>query len=405
MKRTIYIIGIILVGILALNSCNRQDSDGKAKYIFLFIGDGMSANQIAMTESWLSYKAGKTGGESLTMSEFPIYGVATTYTPEREITCSAAAGTAISCGSKTTKNRIATDADGNRLKSMSYELQEEGYNVALISSCPINHATEAAFFACEDTRNNFYEISQAIPSSGFQFFAGSGFIDFYGKGGDKESIVNYLERNGYTVCCGAEEYEAESKGCEKIVFYQECFRDKPATDYVMDGRRTEGEVPLPQMLEYGMDFIGDEKPFFIMCEGGSTDWAAHLNRTMPTINCIIEFDEAIKTAYKFYLQHPDETLIVVTADHGTGGVSLGCGGWGRDKIHWDIIEKAWTEAGMCNEMSLEENKELNESATIGWSGVYHTGEHVPVFAIGKGAERFSGKMDNTEFKSKILCIE
>ena len=159
---------------------------------------------------------------------------------------------------------------------------------------------------------------------------------------------------------------------------------------------------VDKMVELGLERLTDEKPFFIMCEGGSTDWAAHLNRTMPTINCIIEFDEAIKTAYKFYLQHPDETLIVVTADHGTGGVSLGCGGWGRDKVHWDIIEKAWTEAGMCNEMSLEENKELNESATIGWSGVYHTGEHVPVFAIGKGAEKFHGIIENTDIKGKIL---
>ena len=406
MKRNIYIMLLAFMAATAsICSCSTCDKDEKAKYIFLFIGDGLSAGQISMTESWLSYKAGKIGGESLTMSEFPVYGTATTYTLEREITCSAAAATAISCGQKTVKNRISTDKDGNNLKSMSYDLKEDGYKIALISSCPINHATEASFFACQSNRNNFYEISQQIPESGFQFFAGSGFMDFYGKEGDKESTVEYLERNGYNVCCGAEEYEAESKDCNRIVFYQECFRDKPATDYVMDGRRTEGEVSLPQMLRYGMDFIGDEEPFFIMCEGGSIDWAAHLNRTMPTINCIIEFDEAIKAAYDFYLEHPDETLIVVTADHGTGGVSLGCGGWGRDKIHWDIIEKAWNDAGECNTLGLEENKVLNESATIGWAGVYHTGENVPVFAIGKGAEKFGGRIDNTSFKSKILCKE
>jgi alkaline phosphatase len=159
------------------------------------------------------------------------------------------------------------------------------------------------------------------------------------------------------------------------------------------------------MLQCGIEYLGDKEPFFIMCEGGDIDWGGHGNKIMPVVSTVIEFDNSIKAALEFYKKHPKETLIVVTADHGTGGVSLGCGGWGRDKIHWDIIEKAWTEAGMCNEMSLEENKELNESATIGWSGVYHTGEHVPVFAIGKGAERFSGKMDNTEIKSKILCIE
>lgn len=405
MRKLIIALCLLTASIICLTSCNDSEktTDGKAKYIFLFIGDGLSCSQISLTESWLSYKAGKIGGESLTMSTFPIYGMMTTHTLEREITCSAAAGTAISCGQKTVKNRIAADKDGKRLKSMSYDLKEDGYNVALISSCPINHATEATFFASNPDRNNFYEISKEIPASGFNFFAGSGFIQFYGEDGNQESTVEYLERNGYEVCCGAKEYEEMADKCDRIIFYQECFRDKPAGDYIMNGKRTEGEVTLPQMLKYGMDFVGDEKPFFIMCEGGSIDWAAHLNRTMPTVNCIIEFDEAIRLAYEFYQKHPDETLIVVTADHGTGGVAMGQGGWGRDKIHWDIIEKAWIEAGECNEMSYEDNRKLNEAATIGWSGVYHSGENVPVFAIGKGAERFGGKIDNSSIKSRILA--
>mgnify|MGYP006372962311 FL=1 len=138
MKRNIYIMLLAFMAATAsICSCSTCDKDEKAKYIFLFIGDGLSAGQISMTESWLSYKAGKIGGESLTMSEFPVYGTATTYTLEREITCSAAAATAISCGQKTVKNRISTDKDGNNLKSMSYDLKEDGYKIALISSCPI----------------------------------------------------------------------------------------------------------------------------------------------------------------------------------------------------------------------------------------------------------------------------
>jgi alkaline phosphatase len=305
---------------------------------------------------------------------------------------------------KTTKNRIATDPDGNELESISYVLQREGYNVALMSSSPVNHATEASFFAKEETRNNFYEITKTIPETGFQFFGGSGFIQFYGKDGQQESSAEYLERNGYEVCCGAEEFEAAAPDCDKIVLYQECFRDTSATDYVMDGRKPAGEIELPQMMKYALDFIGDEKPFFVMCEQGTIDWAAHLNRVLPMVNAVIEFDDAIKVAYEFYLQHPDETLIVVTSDHGTGGPAIGAGGWGRDMVFWDKIEQSWNDLGQCNDLDDASNMALNESATIGWTTIYHTGECVPVYAIGKGAERFGGKIDNTEIKGKLLAL-
>lgn len=404
MKKIIYLWAVVVMA-LVMGGCSCFESkDGKAKYIFLFIGDGMSASGVDLTESWLSYKAGKVGGENLTMSTFPVYGHCTTFSHDRHATCSAAAGTAIATGVKTTKNRIATDPDGNELESISYVLQREGYNVALMSSSPVNHATEASFFAKEETRNNFYEITKAIPETGFQFFGGSGFIQFYGKDGQQESSAEYLERNGYEVCCGAEEFEAAAPDCDKIVLYQECFRDTSATDYVMDGRKPAGEIELPQMMKYALDFIGDEKPFFVMCEQGTIDWAAHLNRVLPMVNAVIEFDDAIKVAYEFYLQHPDETLIVVTSDHGTGGPAIGAGGWGRDMVFWDKIEQSWNDLGQCNDLDDASNMALNESATIGWTTVYHTGECVPVYAIGKGAERFGGKIDNTEIKGKLLAL-
>ena len=117
------------------------------------------------------------------------------------------------------------------------------------------------------------------------------------------------------------------------------------------------------------------------------------------IETIIEFDNAIKVAYEFYKKHPDETLIVVTSDHETGGISLGCG---RATIDWKTLENQWIECGKQIVTSLEENAELNKKCSIGWATVKHTGCDVPVYAIGVGAEAFCGKMDNTEFKSKIL---
>ena len=140
-----------------------------------------------------------------------------------------------------------------------------------------------------------------------------------------------------------------------------------------------------------------------MCEGGKIDWAAHANKTLPTIKLIQEFDQAVAAALKFYEAHPDETLIVVTSDHDTGGASMGLGKeWLDDRLDWKVLDSAWVACGNSNNLSDEENRRLNDAAFIGWTTMQHTGNDVPVYAIGKGAEKFAGKMDNTEIKGKIL---
>ena len=154
------------------------------------------------------------------------------------------------------------------------------------------------------------------------------------------------------------------------------------------------------MLDAGIEFLGDENPFFFMCEGGDIDWAAHAHKTMPMVMNILEFDEAIQTAYEFYLKHPDETLIIVTADHETGGLSLGST---SKSINWEMLEKSWIDNGKKALEDEKENKELNDKCSFGWTTGSHTGAQVPVFAIGCGAERFMGRFDNTDIKGKILC--
>lgn len=395
--------GVTLAG-MVLSGCTHATQKGsRARYIFLFIGDGMGASQVSMTESYMSYKNGKLGGERLTFSTFPYFGMVSTYSADRVITCSSAAGTAISCGAKTRNSYLGVDADGNKLRSMSYELKDEGYKVAIISNAPVNHATPAAFYANSTSRYNYYELTQMIPQTGFEFFAGAGFIGYYGKDGTDEGSDEFLERNGYEVCFGEDEYIRRPTGCEKVVLCQKEHKGRNSKDYIVDGTRQEGKYTLGEFLQRGMDFLGEESPFFIMCEGGTIDWAAHENKTLPVINLIREFDDAVALAYEFYLRHPDETLIVVTSDHDTGGASLGFGTeWEDDKLEWYKLDSAWTAAGGTNILGHEENKRLNESAYIGWTSKQHTANDVPVYAIGKGAERFCGKMDNTEIKGKIL---
>jgi len=383
---------------LSAHEAEAKKKDEKAKYVFLFIGDGMGSTHVAVAESYLSYLQGKLGGAMLTMSQFPYYGTATSYSADANVTDSSAAGTAISCGVKTYNGGLGIDAEGNEARSMAYDLKDAGYQVGIISTVPINHATPGAFYASSSSRNDYYGISKQIVESGFEFFAGSGFIDFRGKGDKEEATDIYLEKNGYEVSYGIAEFKEEAAGKEKVVFCQESNKEESAGNYVSSGKIAE-DATLGQMLQLGMEFFDDDEPFFFMCEGGKIDWTAHANKVMPMIMDILEFDEAIAVAYEFYKKHPKETLIVVTADHETGGISLGSG---PDHVNWQMLIEQWEKDGKQNNLGWKENSEMNRKASIGWTTGSHTGGPVPVYAVGKGAEKFMGRMDNTDIKGKIL---
>ena len=386
-----------------LSSCSKNNDD-KADYIFLFIGDGMGSQNVALTESYLSYKAGKIGGEQLCFTTFPYYGMADTYSANFAITCSAASGTAIATGSKTLNRNIGVDAEGNPVKSIAYELQEDDYNIGIISSVPLNHATPAAFYTNAGKRYKYYEIMKSLPQSGFKFFAGSGFIKYFGKDNKEQSSAEYLRENGYNVCFSEEEFEKADKDA-KIILCQPYNKETEPANYDVGGPQPEGHITLSRMVENALELFSDKKPFFIMCEGGEIDWAAHSNKVMPTVKSVIAFDDAIRVAYEFYKKHPDKTLIVVTSDHETGGASLGTGTGHRESIGWAYLDSVYTANNSTNRLTDEENRELNWKANIGWTSQDHTGGAVPVYAIGKGAERFCGRMDNTEIKAKILAEE
>lgn len=397
--------GLLLITLFASTTActSRQDNNdnGRAKYIFLFIGDGMGMGQVTVAESYLSYKAGKLAGERLCFTEFPNLALCSNHSANRHITCSAASGTAIACGEKTNNEYIGVNPEGEPLESIAYVLHDEGYNVGIMTTVPVNHATPAAFYGHNSSRYGYYEISKEIVSSGFEFFGGSGFYNYNGSNGDLPGVDTYIEDNGYDVCYGPKEFEQRAKD-KGIVFIQESGRETDPENYVSDGTES-CDVRLAQMLDMGLEVLGDKEPFFIMCEGGNIDWAAHANKTMAMVMDILEFEEAIKVALDFYKEHPDETLIVVTADHETGGVSIGEGkDWREEIVDWALLENHWMESGEKNVLEYDENKKLNEKALIGWTSSHHTGARVPAFAMGKGAERFRGIIDNTDIKGKIL---
>ena len=360
----------------------------------------MGASQVAVTESYLSHLEGKLGGEQLCFTTFPVLGMCTTYSSSSVITDSAASGTAIASGHKTNNGMLGVDAEGNPVQSVAQILKDDyGYKVGIFSSVPLNHATPAAFYAHVQSRGDYFNITTQIPSTGFEFIGGSGFLKFEAPEGKSEDSEQYLENRGYQVVFGQKEFEDATS--DKIVMVanpNQANRSKVA-NYGVENDKL---VTLSQMMEDCLETLGDKKPFFIMCEGGEIDWTSHANKTMPTIEAILKMDEAVKVAYEFYLKHPKQTLILVTADHQTGGISLGSNEYGY-AVNWQGVIDQWNEANHKDTFDSDVTRnEFNRSCGIGWTSLHHTGDHVPIYAIGAGSEKFSGRMDNTDIISKIL---
>lgn len=403
MRKIFKVMTIVIVSVFCFASCNNcKDNTPTAKYIFYFIGDGMGNTHVALTESYLSYKAGKENGERLSFTQFPYLALAETWPIGGHITCSSASGTALACGIKTTNNSLGVDPDGNEGTSIAVELHNQGYNVGIMSSVPVNHATPASFFAHNKYRGNYYEISQDMIDDGFEFFGGAGLYDIRGKKGDLPSTLDFLEENGYAVCYGKSTFTERQPNSEKVVYLQPSSQETGPEYYVREGDK-EGDIQLSEMLGLCIDHLGDEEPFIIVCEEGRIDWSAHGNKTMSMVHDVLSLNETVKKALEFYYAHPDETLIVVTADHETGGPAIGDGQeWKSDYIDWEILEKSWIECGGKNNLNRQNNRALNYAAQVGWTTENHSGAPVPVYAIGKGAERFHGRINNIDIKGLIL---
>ena len=384
-------------------SCSTK-CDKQAKYVFYFIGDGMGFSHIALAEAYNAVKQNKIGSEPLLFTQFPAMGMATSYSASNMITCSSAAGTALSTGYKTNNGMLGVAPDTSNIYSIAKFIHDEGYKVGIMSSVTIDHATPASFYAHSAFRNDYYAIACQLPSSNYEFFGGGGFGGIE-KQGDRKPIYDIVAENGYRVAFGTNEYEEKKMGADKIILFQESSKAESILPYSFE--RTESDLSLAQVVKSAIEFLDNDKGFFIMAEGGQIDWAAHANDVTNTIHEMIDFDEAIQVAYEFYLQHPDETLIVVTADHETGGLTLG-----RTKGYvFDLSAVPDRKSTLTTEQRADVNNymehtpvdSLSKAAKIGWTTTSHTGGAVPVFAVGAGSDAFIGRMDNTDIPKRIMA--
>ncbi|PAB60731.1 alkaline phosphatase [Anaeromicrobium sediminis] len=438
------------------------------KYVFYFIGDGLGLSQRAIAQLFVRIKKGDSNCK-LTMNTFPVVGIKTTHSADSLVTDSAAAGTALATGYKTNNGVIGKLPDGTDVKSILEAAEEKGYATGLISDTRLTHATLASFVSHNWDRHNENEIAVDFLNSNVEFLGAGGYGHFvpenwkYGESDRKDNwnILKEFHRKGYRVFATEKETNNFLKhkpvGKEKVI----ALLVDSHLPYELDRGNNLNTPNLEQLTQKGIDALCKyEKGFFMVVEGGRIDHACHYNDVVGTIHEVLAFDHAIKKAYEFYKKHPKETLIVVTADHETGGLGLGTGVgyfmkleelkdvkrsidhlvtgnkkyagdrlaylnfleevYGLDNLTKREMEKL-EKAMELEDKNIEGDKDeyghlfkspvalatahiISERANIHWTTFVHTGVPVPLTAIGVGAEKFGGYNDNTTIPKNMAEI-
>jgi len=317
-------LGLVLlslsIGLLFL-SCEHQHK--KAKYVFYFIGDGMGHVQVNAAEAYQAAIQKQIGFEHFAFTQFPASSQVSTFANNRLITASAAAGTALASGKKTNIGRIGMNPDATEsFESIAEKCKSMGMKIGIISSVSMDHATPAAFYAHQPSRSNYFEIGLELANCNFDFFGGGGFrspeeeID-----GKPVNVIEEAKKNGFKYVDTQEGILSLNKNDSRVIAVSNLTEESGAMRYAIDLNET--NLQLSDFTAKAIELLEDEEGFFIMVEGGKIDWACHANDAATSIHETIAFSNAVDVAIEFYKAHPEETLIVVTADHETGGMTIG----------------------------------------------------------------------------------
>ena len=298
---------------VAAQTADDQYKDLKpAKYVFLFIGDGMSLPQRMLAEEF----SRSTMGKGLTINSMPQQSYSKTSSMTNFITDSAASGTAIACGEKTNNGRIGMDSEGKRkLESVAEVAKKNGRAIGILTSITINHATPASFYAHNVSRDNYYDIGMDLVNSGFDYFGGGGLQN--NRSGDND-LYKIAQDKGYTVAYKDEVPNVDLTKADKLFVRGHNGALPNAIDKPAD------EWGLAEYTKQCIDFLMlKDKPFFVMVEGGNIDHHGHANDAGASLRETMEMDRAVTVIMDFAKKHPNDTLLVVTGDHETGGLTLG----------------------------------------------------------------------------------
>ena len=356
-------LAIVIVALAAIADAR------ELKYVFFFLGDGMSSSQIQATEAYLTTK---NGGDAtvaddllleknrLNMSKMPVAGMQTTYDARALMTDSASSATAFACGLKTLSGVIGmNETKTTSYKSIAQLAREAGMKVGILTSVSLDHATPAAYYASVISRGYNNNIATQLANTGYEFFGGGGFLKPTGgsSGDTSNNIWDLLTAKGYTVLNDRSSILAlKNKPKDKVVCINPVLPTSSAMPYAID--KPAENLSLAEMTEVAIANLynskkGKNKGFFIMVEGGKIDWACHANDAVATIGDMIDFDNAIGVALNFLKKHPLETLIVVTGDHETGGMTIGHATTGYIAYYGKLLgQKASFENFQLNEFKI-----------------------------------------------------
>ncbi|MCJ8500264.1 alkaline phosphatase [Desulfatitalea alkaliphila] len=349
----------IMLLILALLFSAASAAADQPKYVFFFLGDGMANAQIQATEAYLTTINGGSAevaedllrrDNRLNMSRMAVQGMQTTYDAFALMTDSASSATAFAGGIKTRSAVIGMDHSLTRsFKSVAQLAREQGKKVGVISSVPLNHATPAAYYASVTNRGLYNSIATQMAESGYEFFGGGGILSPTGAARDGDTgndIWALLAENGYEVLNDRETIlNLQNDPRDMVLAINPFLQDSQAMPYAID--KPAENLSLAEMTEVAIAVLSaKEKPgrgpkgpehwkhpkkfkhprndgFFLMVEGGKIDWACHANDAMAVIGDMLDFDDAVGVALAFQRRYPRETLIIVTGDHETGGMTIG----------------------------------------------------------------------------------
>ncbi len=330
---------------------------GKAKNVIFMIGDGMGVSQIT---------AGMIKNNNrLNLERFPIVGLHKSYSSDNLITDSAAGATAFSAGVKTYNGAIGVNPRKKPVKTILEECEEKGMATGMVSTSTIVHATPASFIAHQPSRKMYEEIAADFLKTDIDLFIGGGKKYFDRRKMDERNLYKELEAKGYYVSDYFKENMSDIKFDPNKNFAYFTADDDPLP--VASGRDY-----LYGATRVSMGFLkarSKGKGFFLMIEGAQIDWGGHANDANYIISEMLDFDKSVGAVLD-WAEKDGETLVVVTADHETGGFSINLG---------------TTQDTMVTEFTTD----------------YHTAEMIPVFAYGPGSEKFSGIYENTAIYDKI----
>ena len=336
-----------------------QESTGPSNVILL-IGDGMGLSQISSTFYF------KQDGPS-NFQRFNYIGLIKTSSANAKITDSAAGGTAFACGQLTYNGAIGVDTDKQPIPNITEHLSQSGFNTGLVATSSITHATPAAFYAHAASRSMNELIAEQLTESEIDIFIGGG-RQFFENRKDGLDMIRRLNENKFNVFYSIEELPA--------LDIEQKYGVLAAPDGLPPVYEGRGDF-LSNATEISLDYLSSsQQPFFLMIEGSQIDWGGHENNWEYLKTEMLDFDKTVGKVLDFAESHPG-TLVVITADHETGGFALS----GSETAGMDA-----------------DDDELAPAFATGG----HTATLVPVFAYGPGAERFAGIYTSAQIYHRII---